>query len=311
VAEEAPGRLVRLERAVVAVGELAPATGAFARLLGRSPTWRGERPAAGTASSVFRLANTSLCLQAPTRADAPAGRDLSMWLAEHGEGLAALAFATRDAEACREALAARGLVPGAVEKILDRDVESGAFASWRGIALAPERTRGVSISVLEPLSSEAEPAEGPAPEGEAVSGLDHVVIRTPDPEAARSLYADGLGLRLALDRRFEAWGMRLLFFRVGGVTVELAASLAAGAGAAPAAEPALPADELWGLSWRVGDADAARDRLAAAGLDVSPVRAGRKPGTRVFTVRDAPAGIPTLMIEPRSAPGFDEERRTT
>ena len=40
-------------------------------------------------------------------------------------------------------------------------------------------------------------------------------------------------------------------------------------------------DNLWGLSWRVADIDATRARLLAAGVDVSEVRAGRKPGTRV------------------------------
>lgn len=56
-------------------------------------------------------------------------------------------------------------------------------------------------------------------------------------------------------------------------------------------------DRLWGLSWRVANADAARVCLAAAGVDVSEVRAGMKPGTRVFTVRNQSCGVPTLMIE--------------
>ncbi len=50
-------------------------------------------------------------------------------------------------------------------------------------------------------------------------------------------------------------------------------------------------------SWRVTNADAARARLAAAGLEVSEVRQGVKPGTRVFSVREGTAGVPTLMIE--------------
>jgi catechol 2,3-dioxygenase-like lactoylglutathione lyase family enzyme len=116
-------------------------------------------------------------------------------------------------------------------------------------------------------------------------------VRTPDAEAARSLYGEALGLRLALDREFPQWGARLLFFRVGGVTVEIAAEL----GAAPAIGVG---DRLWGLSWRVGDADAARARLAAAGFDVSEVRPGRRPGTRVLTVRDGTHGVPTLILEP-------------
>jgi catechol 2,3-dioxygenase-like lactoylglutathione lyase family enzyme len=118
------------------------------------------------------------------------------------------------------------------------------------------------------------------------------VVRSPDADAARALYGDGLGLRLALDREFPQWGARLLFFRVGGLTVEIAAELAGG----PATDGG---DRLWGLSWRVRDADAARARLLAAGFDVSEVRAGRRPGTRVLTVRDGTHGVPTLLLEPQ------------
>jgi hypothetical protein len=38
--------------------------------------------------------------------------------------------------------------------------------------------------------------------------------------------------------------------------------------------------------------------IRTAGFDVSELRDGRKPGTRVFTVRDGSCGVPTLMIEP-------------
>jgi hypothetical protein len=47
----------------------------------------------------------------------------------------------------------------------------------------------------------------------------------------------------------------------------------------------------------VPDAQAARARLQAAGLDVSEVRGGRKPGTRVLTLRDGTCGVPTLLLE--------------
>jgi hypothetical protein len=51
------------------------------------------------------------------------------------------------------------------------------------------------------------------------------------------------------------------------------------------------------LSWRVGDIDAARARLMAAGVDVSEVRTGRKPGTRVMSVRSGTCGVQTLLLE--------------
>ena len=62
-------------------------------------------------------------------------------------------------------------------------------------------------------------------------------------------------------------------------------------------------DSLWGLSWRVDDIEATRARLLSSGVDVSDVRTGRKPGTRVVTIRSSTCGIPTLLVErsPRAA----------
>ena len=57
-----------------------------------------------------------------------------------------------------------------------------------------------------------------------------------------------------------------------------------------------------GREWIFRMAEAAARILSAAGLDVSEVRAGRKPGTRVLTVRSGTCGIPTLLVE-RTARG--------
>jgi hypothetical protein len=79
-----------------------------------------------------------------------------------------------------------------------------------------------------------------------------------------------------------------MFFRCGGAVVEIGSRLGAEASDAP--------DRLSGLAWRVTDPDAAQARLARAGFDVSEVRSGRKPGTKVFTVRSGVPGAPTLML---------------
>ena len=120
--------------------------------------------------------------------------------------------------------------------------------------------------------------------------MDHVVISTADPERAAALYGARLGLDMALDRSHPDWG-RLMFFRCGDLIVEVVQR----PGKDAAADTAH--DKLWGLSWRVADIDATRARLAAAGVDVSDVRNGRKPGTRVLTVRNGTCGIPTLLVE--------------
>ena len=120
--------------------------------------------------------------------------------------------------------------------------------------------------------------------------IDHVVVRTPDADRAIRLWRDRVGLRLALDRAFPERGLRLVFFRSGGLTLELAT-------AHPAAEPLAGPDVLHGVSYRVADLAAHRERLLAAGVDVSPIRVGMRPGTSVATVRSATAGVPTLLLQ--------------
>jgi catechol 2,3-dioxygenase-like lactoylglutathione lyase family enzyme len=287
--------LTSFDHAIVVVRDLEAATRTYARLLGRVPCWRGEHPGAGTANAMIRLENATLELLAPVT-EGPVAAALGSWLDDHGEGPLGLAFGTDDAGACRDELLRRGLDPAPVQEGLSRDVESGAFREWRRVALPPDRTRGVVLFAIQYTSpAELLPPSGPlAEEAGCAAALDHAVVMTPDPDAARALYGEGLGLRLALDRSFEEWGARLLFFRIGGVTVELGARL----DAAPQADAA---DRFWGLSYRVPDADSARRRLAGEGFEVSEVRTGRRPGTRVFTVRGPTHGVATLMLE-RTAP---------
>jgi catechol 2,3-dioxygenase-like lactoylglutathione lyase family enzyme len=284
----------RLDHVIVAVRDLAAAERTYARLLGRSASWRGEHPGLGTENALFRTGEAYVEVLAPA---AGAGDWLRKRLEERGEGLVGFALATEDADACAKALAERGLHPAAPARGIGRDVESGAFREWRNVMLPPAETRGVLVFGIEHRSAPELLPEVPpagAPEA-AVHGIDHVVIRSADADATRALYGERLGLRLALDRSFPQWGARLLFFRVGRITVEVAAQLG------DAVDPA-PEDRAWGISWRVGDADAARARLAEAGFDVSEVRTGRRPGTRVLTVRGDPCGVATLMLEPTPRP---------
>src|SRR5262249_11544314 len=109
------------------------------------------------------------------------------------------------------------------------------------------------------------------------------VVRTSAPEAAIALYGQSLGIRLALDRVLGR--TRMLFFRIGGVTLEVVQNPALG-----------ESDTFYGLAYRVRDIDAAHTRMRAAGLDVSEIREGNKPGTHVYTVRDGSCSVPTLIL---------------
>jgi hypothetical protein len=102
---------------------------------------------------------------------------------------------------------------------------------------------------------------------------------------------------MALDRSHPDWG-RLMFFRCGDLVVEVTHRQDK-SGGKPGDKPADPAqDSLRGICWRVADIDATRARLVSDGVDVSEVRTGRKPGTRVMTVRSGTCGVPTLLVQP-------------
>ena len=207
-------------------------------------------------------------------------------------GLIELALRSHELEATADALAARG-IPGRVH-LLERLESSGAKSALRELRLSPAATRGVPIAVREPGGP---PPAPPAPD--VVHGLDHVVVRTRNADAALALYRDRLGVRLALDRVFEPRGVRLVFLRLGGVTLELAAPLRpAGRESGGDDGP----DALWGVAYQTPRPRAARERVAGAGLEVSSVRPGNKPGTEVCTVRDGTCGVPTLLIGPLEDP---------
>jgi catechol 2,3-dioxygenase-like lactoylglutathione lyase family enzyme len=287
----ADSMLQTLDHVVIAARDLAAASRDYARLLARPLAWRGRHPGLGTANALFRLDNTYLELLAPV-GEGPVAERVERRLAGEGEGLFALALGTDDASECAELLRRRGLPAGDPVDGGGREETTGRERRWRNVFVPSDATRGVWLFAIQHLSpADRLPAGEPSAGRDAVArALDHVVVTTSDPDDAIVLYRDRLGLRLALDRRFEQRGVRLVFFRLGGVTVELAAGLTGSAAGGP--------DRLWGLAYRVADVDAARRRLAEDGFDVSGVRAGNKPGTRVCTVRNRTCGVATLLIGP-------------
>jgi catechol 2,3-dioxygenase-like lactoylglutathione lyase family enzyme len=270
------------DHVVVLVRDIAAAEAAYQTLLARTAAWRNSGD--GADRVLFTLDNMTLELMSPSGEGANADRVRNV-IAEQGEGLASICFSTDDIAKMHRRLERLSLKPEPVAEVESRDTTSGAILSWKRTRAATDATRGVRLFFLQlamqrPLSVRTSPV--------SVTALDHVVVATADPERAAALYGARLGLDMALDRSHPDWG-QLMFFRCGDLIVEVVHR--------PGKDTDAAGDRLWGLSWRVADADATRARLASAGLDVSEVRAGRKPGTRVLTVRTGTCGIPTLLVE--------------
>ncbi|WP_213771433.1 VOC family protein [Bradyrhizobium sp. dw_78] len=280
-----------LDHVVVLVSDIEAGAAAYQTLFARAPSWRSASD--GAERVLFTLDNMTLELMAPGGDGAAADRIRAV-LAEQGEGLASLCFRTDDIAKMHRRLDRLTLKPESVVEAESRDAATGTAMSWKRTRAATDRTRGVRLFFLElasqrPLSAPTAPA--------SIAAMDHVVIGTADPERAAALYGARLGLDMALDRSHPEWG-RLMFFRCGDLVVEVAHR--------PGREAADAPDRLRGLCWRVADIDATRARLVSAGVDVSEARAGRKPGTRVMTVRSGTCGVATLLVQ--RSPKPDEDR---
>jgi catechol 2,3-dioxygenase-like lactoylglutathione lyase family enzyme len=216
------------------------------------------------ASARFQLANIGLRID-------PVGPD-------EAEGLSGLAFAVDDLAEARRQVERRG-----VPCTDSAEGEAEAF-------LATEATYGLSLSLAAGRGRGGDAAKTNL---ETLYALDHVVIVTPNPDRALALCGARLGLDLRLERSNPAWNARLFFFRCGDAVVEISAD--------PKAPPTDGPDRLSGLAWRARDPRAAQRRIAGTGLEVSEVRAGRKAGTDVFTLRAGLVGAPALVIGPAAS----------
>jgi catechol 2,3-dioxygenase-like lactoylglutathione lyase family enzyme len=279
-----------LDHVVVLVNDIKAGAATYRALLAREPSWQDN--ADGACRVLFTLENMTLELMAPNGSGAEADRIRDV-IKSKGEGLASICFATLDIAKMHRRLDRVALKPDPVTDVESRDLLSGATLHWKRTRAKTDLTRGVRMFFLE--LAEQRPRSVPV-SAAPIIGLDHVVVVTQDPERAAALYGARLGLDMALDRSHQDWG-HLMFFRCGDLIVEVVRRTGAGADQARDELQDKSHDRLWGLGWRVADADAARARLVAAGVEVSEVRNGRKPGTRVMTVRSGTCGIQTLLLE--------------
>ncbi len=297
--------LNQVDHVLVAVGDLDAVTRDYEVLTGRAVSLRGSHPDYGTANAIFQLENTYIELITPVGEGAFA-EQLRDHLKKKGDGLFGITFGTDDAQATSDEWQQKGLratppQPG------EGHSPDGSVRQWRNVYVSKEDVLGLFLLAIEHVSdASTRPLAAPQTAPDATfHAVDHVVVNTPDGDKAISVFGDKMGIRLALDRDAKQWGARMMFFRLGGITLEVIQRYD------DEKTPAMPLDApsvYWGMAFRARDVAAARDRLASSGVNVSDVRKGRKPGTLVATVRDKSGGVPVLIVgpDPDAAPDADE-----
>ena len=270
--------ITSIHHIALATADLDAAVRDHEQLFGRGPD--GVFSADGARQAWFSTDNIRYALIAPDGAGA-GGEAVRTRLSSAGEGLWSIVWSVDDLDRTADLFARRGLAPGEAQ---DLTIEAGG-----GAHVVPARALGTDATHGVPALLVAAPAGlAPPPVEAAPHRLDHVVIRTSDPERAVALYGGRLGLDLRLDRSSPQWGVRFLFFRAGDLVVEIVHELKGGVSQKP--------DFFGGLSWGVRDIEATRARLLAAGRNLSEVRKGRKPGSQVCTLRDGTSNVPTILL---------------
>ncbi len=267
----------------------------YARLLGQRPGRVETEEVSRLRSVFFPLANTRLEI-----------REVSTSAVDASQGLKAIRLACDDLD-----VIAKGFGAGAPSLLPSENRKAGSEVegagdeesrTWVSTRIDPVASRALAVELISddvgvpagPLGGTPDSVTGGAADPKSlIRALDHVVVMSADIEATRDFYRDNLGLRLALDRSFEQRGVRLIFFRIGGVTIEIGGRL-------DAKRDPQGRDRFGGLAWQVVDIDAIHSRLSSDGFDVSRIRDGNKAGTRVCTVREPVHDVPTLLIEPVS-----------
>jgi hypothetical protein len=160
----------------------------------------------------------------------------------------------------------------------------------RGVA--SESFDGLPIARADGSLEAAPPRESAPPHPNGVTGIDHLVVFTPDLDrtvaAGRAL---GLDLRRVRDEPAPAGSPRQAFFRLGELMLEVAQ--------APDGSP-LAGDSparFYGLAFVVEDIDATAAHL---GDLCGEPRDAVQPGRRIATVRkDAGLGLPVAFMTKR------------
>jgi len=273
-----------IDHIIISVPDLASATADYSKLLGRSPSWRGAHPDYGTANTLFKLENTYIELLA-AQGEGLAADIVRANLDKRGSSLGGIVVGTDSANdfilhARDKGLAASDPIPGH-----GVDETTGAVRHWHNIFWDPAAARGVFSFCIEHDGVSSLPEATPTGEG-PITAVDHVVVRTQSADAAKRFYGDQLGIRLALEQDVPDWGGTQLFFRASSMSIEVIAS-----------EKAPEEDDLWGFAFKTASIEATHQRLIDGGIKVSEIREGRKPGTRVCTIKSHTLEVPTLLIE--------------
>ena len=172
-----------LDHTVLICPDLEAGVSTYETLLGRKADWIAHDEQTGAATAVFTVQGCSLELFAPLESG-PVATRLRELLDQNGPRLTTLAWRTDDIEETRRVLMRRGLNPSETSSGSSRDLRTGNERRWQRVRVPDDACAGVKTFILDyetPLPEIVEYGPG------SVSGLDHVVLQTPNPDRGAAI----------------------------------------------------------------------------------------------------------------------------
>ena len=271
--------LIRVQNIFLATKNIEETSQKFSIFFRRKPNFIGQSRKLGIDIISFGLNKTNICLISPKNSGIWSEK-LNNFLKNKGEGIFGINFFSNDFNNDYNNFVKNHLkVSGKIESSFEgnNDIEI-KFSFFNILDKTIE-----SLNIL--VSSEIDFQDNKSSLKNNVSKVNQLVIQTEDPDTIKEIFEGKLSIRLALDKTFKKWAGRMLFFRLGGVTLEVIEG-----------KDIKQNSEYFGIGWHADNYNKCYDNLINDGFRLSEIRAGRKEGTLVSTLKEPILNIPTILI---------------
>lgn len=271
--------LTRLQNIFLATKNIEKTSKQFSSFFSKNPDFIGHSKNLGIDIIVYDISKTNICLICPKN-NGFWFDSLSNFLKEKGEGIFGVNFSSDDIDKDYSNFVKNGLeVNEKNESNFESSKESQLKFSFFNIM-------DNSIDNLNILvSNEINFSKKGINSIDRISKVNQLVIQTEFPDSIIDIFEKKLNIRLALDKTFKEWSGRMLFFRIGGVTLEVIEG-----------KNIKLNSEYFGIGWHTNNFNKCYNDLVEEGLKLSEIRKGRKKGTIVSTLKNPMLNIPTILI---------------